>query len=114
MAERAACVAVSLAVALLLAGDLGGLHAMAQPALPSDAAEIPTDGRRVEAVGRAPFGAIGAVLQIIVVMACPVICFVIGFLGRYEGRKRQGSASPSRAAHEEGAQTGFMDQSDGG
>lgn len=51
-----------------------------------DAAEIPTDGRRVEALGPAPFGTVGAALQLLVVLACPAICLGMGFLGRSEGR----------------------------
>jgi hypothetical protein len=58
----------------------------------SDAAEIPTDGKRVEATGPAPLGAVGAVLQLIVVLACPAICLALGLLGRFEGRK---SAAPN-------------------
>lgn len=52
----------------------------------SDAAEIPTDGRLVEALGPAPLGTLGAALQLIVVLACPAICLGIGFLRRFEGR----------------------------
>jgi hypothetical protein len=51
-----------------------------------DAAEIPTDGRRVEALGPAPFGTVGAALQLLVVLACPAICLGMGFLERAEGR----------------------------
>ena len=49
-------------------------------------AEISTDGRRVEALGPAPLGALGAVLQLMAVLACPAICLGMGFFQRFEGR----------------------------
>jgi hypothetical protein len=49
-------------------------------------AEISTDGRRVEALGPAPLGALGAALQLMAVLACPAICLGMGFLQRSEGR----------------------------
>jgi hypothetical protein len=80
---------LALAAAVLTAGDLAGVGvAMAQPAWPSDAAEIPTDGRFVEAVGPAPLGRMGAVLQVIVVLVCPATCLAMGLLECRQGRRR--------------------------
>jgi hypothetical protein len=82
--------ALPLAIAILLAaGAMAGLLAGLTPAggiKYPDAAEIPTDGRRVEALGPAPLGALGAALQLVVVLACPAICLALGFLRRFEGR----------------------------
>ena len=95
--------ALPLALAILLAaGAMTGLLAGLTPAGGSaakypDAAEIPTDGRRVEAIGPAPLGALGAALQLVVVLACPAICLALGFLRRFEGR-----GHPSAAGVEEG------------
>jgi len=79
-----AILAAAGAMAVLLAGltPAGGSTAKYP-----DAAEIPTDGRRVEALGPAPLGALGAALQLVVVLACPAICLGMGFLQRFEGRR---------------------------
>jgi hypothetical protein len=66
-----------------------------------DAAEIPTDGRRVEALGPAPFGALGAALQLAVVLACPAICLGMGFLHRFEGRGHPPAAGVGRESGQE-------------
>lgn len=78
---------------LVVAGGLAGLLAGVTPGDDvagkyPDAAEIPTDGRRVEALGLAPLGALGAALQLVVVLACPSICLGMGFLQRSEGCRR--------------------------
>jgi len=52
-------------------------------------AEIPTDGRPVRALGPAPLGALGAALQLMVVLACPAICLGVGFLQRSECHGRR-------------------------
>ncbi|MEX2222880.1 MAG: hypothetical protein WEG40_13895 [Candidatus Rokuibacteriota bacterium] len=86
---RARAVLPALAM-LVAAGGMAGLLAGLAPSggvvgeLP-DAAEIPTDGRRVEALGPAPLGALGAALQLVVVLACPAICLAMGVLRRFEG-----------------------------
>ena len=69
-----------------IAGLLGGLALSGRDGgeFP-DAAEIPTDGRRVEALGPAPFGTLGAALQLVVVLGCPAICLGMGVLRRFEG-----------------------------
>lgn len=96
MSGREGCVTLALAAAVLTAGDLVGVGvAMAQPAWPTDAGEIATDGRLVEAVGPAPLGRVGAVLQVIVVLACPAICLAMGLLRRSEGRTRPDAGSSS-------------------
>lgn len=66
-----------------------------------DAAEIATDGRRVEALGRAPLGALGAALQLVVVLACPAICLGMGFLHRFEGRGDPRAAGGGRGSGQE-------------
>jgi len=82
--------ALPLALAIFLvagsgAGLLGGLAVSGGVAVEyPDATEIPTDGRRVEALGPAPFGALGAWLQLVVVLACPAICLGLGVLQRSE------------------------------
>lgn len=92
-----------LALAILLtAGAMTGLLAGLTPAGGSaatypDAAEIPTDGRRLQALGPAPLGALGAALQVVVVLACPAMCMAMGFLRRFEGR-----GHPSAAGVKEG------------
>jgi hypothetical protein len=98
-----------LALAILLAaGAMAGLLAGLTPAGGSaatypDAAEIPTDGRRVEALGPAPLGALGAALQLVVVLACPAICLGMRFLQRSEGGRHQpGRAIEGRSGQERG------------
>ena len=54
-----------------------------------DAAEIPTDGRQVEALSSAPIGRLGAALQLVAVLACPAICLGMGLLERSERRGRR-------------------------
>ena len=83
--------ALPLALAILVAvGAMAGLFARLAPTGGSAAkypdAEIQTDGRRVEALGPAPLGALGAALQLMAVLACPAICLGMGFLQRSEGR----------------------------
>jgi hypothetical protein len=69
-----------------MSGLLAGLPpAGGSAATYPDAAEIPTDGRRVEALGPAPLGALGAALQVVVVLACPAICLGMRFFQRSEG-----------------------------
>jgi hypothetical protein len=81
------------AVAVLLAGPAPtGGSAGGYP----DAAEVPTDGRRVEALGPAPLGALGAALQLAVVLACPAICLGMGVLRRFEDCGRGPSADVGR------------------
>ena len=101
--------ALPLALAIMVAaGAMAGLLAGLPPAGGSaakypDAAEIPTDGRRVEALAPAPFGTLGAVLQLVVVLACPAICLGMGFFQRSEGGRHQpGRAIEGRSGHERG------------
>jgi hypothetical protein len=65
-------------------------------------AEISTDGRRVEALGPAPLGALGAALQLFVVLACPAICLGMGFLQRSEGRRRPAGQDVEELSGQEG------------
>lgn len=94
MSESRTTRVLTLALAILLAagamaGLLGGLTPTGGVVREyPDAAEIPTDGRLVEALGPAPLGAVGAALQLVVVLACPAICLAMGFLHRSEGRGR--------------------------
>ena len=100
--------ALPLALAILVAiGAMAGLFAGLAPAGGSAAkypdAEIPTDGRRVEAVGPAPLGALGAALQLVVVLACPALCLGMGFLQRSEGcGRRAGQDAEEPTGHERG------------
>ena len=96
MSERSRTTgALPLALAIVVAagGMVGLLVGVTRPggsaAEYPDAAEIPTDGRRVEALGPAPFGTLGAALQLVVVLACPAICLGMGFLERSKGGGRR-------------------------
>jgi hypothetical protein len=99
--------ALPLALAILVAaGAMAGLLAGLPPAGGSaakypDAAEIPTDGRRVEALAPAPFGTPGAVLQLVVVLACPAICLGMGFLQRFEGGGHRAGRAVERPSGQE-------------
>ena len=85
--------ALPLALAILMAaGAMAGLAGWTPTggsATTYPNAEIPTDGRPVEALGPAPLGALGAALQLMVVLACPAICLGVGFLQRSEGHGRR-------------------------
>jgi hypothetical protein len=87
-----------------MSGLLAGLPpAGGSAATYPDAAEIPTDGRRVEALGPAPLGALGAALQLVAVLACPAICLGMRFLQRSEGGRHQsGRAIEGPSGHERG------------
>lgn len=99
--------ALPLALAILVAA--GGMAALLAGWTPGgrvageypDAAEIPTDGRRVEALGPAPLGALGAALQLVVVLACPTICLGMGFLQRFEGRAHSPAPGVDRGSGQE-------------
>ncbi|MGH7314749.1 MAG: hypothetical protein ACREJS_00655 [Candidatus Rokuibacteriota bacterium] len=99
--------ALPLALAILLAagsvaGLPGGLALRGGVAGEyPDAAEIPTDGRRVEALGPAPLGALGAALQLVVVLACPAICLGLGVLRRFEGCGRPPAPDVERGSGQE-------------
>ncbi len=96
-----------LALAILVAvGALAGLAGWTRTggsAARYPDAEIPTDGRRVEALGPAPLGALGAALQLMAVLACPAICLGMGFVHRSEGRGlRAGQDVEEPTGHERG------------
>lgn len=84
--------AVALAGLLWIWGIPGVLDAPVAgiesgPWWPDSLGEIPTDGKPVHAIQTPPWGMVGIVLQVAVVLACPAMCVMLWVLQRQEQRQ---------------------------
>lgn len=82
--------AIAAPVDALAAGDDRG------SSWPQVLGEIPTDGQPVQAIETPPWGMVGAILQVAVILACPAVCLLVGALGLHE-RGEDGDAGVTDA-----------------